>query len=217
MSNDPTPPMPHFPPAEPPAKKSHTNAYIIAGAAVAIAAIVTAGVVVSNSRNGDGKSGSAAASESEAGTGSDNAIKAEEEPVPTPTNTEPEIHDLVDSITYENGVELSLAKYTRGVSSDIAAPGNTEYIAFTMTIVNSGDTTVDLGTSFFLCHYGDESTEGEQIFDDGLDDGPLTNLRPGRTSKTRVGCAFPKSATYLQIETAPAVDMELSIFAGDVK
>ncbi|MCX4993430.1 hypothetical protein [Streptomyces sp. NBC_00568] len=217
MSHDPTPPMPNFPPAEPSAKKNHTQALIIGGAVLAIAAIVTAGVVVSNSRDSDGKSGSAAASESEAGTGSDNAIKAEEEPEPTPTSTEPEIYKLVDSVTYENGVELSLASYKRGVSSDIAAPGNTEYIAFTMTIVNRGDTVVDLGTSFFLCHYGDESKEGEQIFDEGLDDGPLTALRPGRTAKTKVACAFPKNATYLQIETAPSVDMELSIFAGDVK
>jgi hypothetical protein len=217
MSHEPTPPMPGFPPAGPPAKKKHTNAYIIAGAAVAIAAIVTAGVVVSNSRDDDGKAGSATASETESATGSDNSITAEEEPVPTPTSTEPEIHKLVDSITYENGVELSLANYKRGVSSDIAAQPNTEYVAFTMTIVNRGDATVDLGTGFFLCYYGDESKDGEQIFDEGLDDGPRSNLRPGRTAKLRVACAFPKSATYLQIETSPSLDMEQSIFAGDVK
>lgn len=219
MSHEPTPPMPQFPPAEPPAKKSHTQAFIISGAVVAIAAIVTAGVVVSNSRDDDGKSGSAAASESESGTGSDNSITAEEEPEPTPTSTEPEIYKLVDSITYENGVELSLSDYKRGVSSAYGAPENTAYISFTMTVVNGSDSTLDLASSYYLCQYGDESQEGEEVFDSerGLDGTPSTHLRPGRTAKAKVACEFPKNEEYLQVEVGPSLDMETAIFAGNVK
>ncbi|MET7924763.1 hypothetical protein ABZT43_12355 [Streptomyces sp. NPDC005349] len=53
MENDITPvPMPDYPPT-PPVKKNRTNAYIIGSAVIAIAAIVTAGVIVSNSRGSD--------------------------------------------------------------------------------------------------------------------------------------------------------------------
>lgn len=49
MGNDVTPtPMPNYPPT-PPVKKSRTNAYIIGSAAIAIVAIVTAGVITANS------------------------------------------------------------------------------------------------------------------------------------------------------------------------
>lgn len=53
MENDVTPvPMPDYPPT-PPVKKNRTNAYIIGSAAIAIAAIVAAGVITANSRGSD--------------------------------------------------------------------------------------------------------------------------------------------------------------------
>jgi hypothetical protein len=53
MENDVTPtPMPNYPPT-PPVKKNCTNAYIIGSAAMAIVAIVTAGVITANSRGHD--------------------------------------------------------------------------------------------------------------------------------------------------------------------
>lgn len=53
MENDVTPtPMPNYPPT-PPVKKNRTNAYIIGGAAIAIAAIIAAGVVIANNRGSD--------------------------------------------------------------------------------------------------------------------------------------------------------------------
>lgn len=51
MSAATPPPAPATPPAAPPAKPNHTNTIIISTAAVLIAGIVTAGVVVSNSRD----------------------------------------------------------------------------------------------------------------------------------------------------------------------
>ncbi|MET7926643.1 hypothetical protein ABZT43_22055 [Streptomyces sp. NPDC005349] len=42
-------PVPDYPPT-PPAKKNRTNTYIIGGATIAIAAIITAGVITANSR-----------------------------------------------------------------------------------------------------------------------------------------------------------------------
>ncbi|WP_033307354.1 hypothetical protein RFN58_06920 [Streptomyces iakyrus] len=213
----PTPPQPDFPPPLPPEPpkpaKSRTNAIIIGAAAAVIAAIVATGIVVANSRD----DGSPAA---EASAPADPTVTAAaDEPEPEPSDTEPEIMGLTDGVAYEDGVEVTLSGYKRGVSSEYASPESTPYVSFTVKIDNKSDKVADIATGYISCYYGDDSKEGEQVFDSdrGLEGVPSMRLRPGRTATAKVGCEMPKDEVYLQIELTPTMDSETAIFAGSVK
>lgn len=152
-------------------------------------------------------------------TPTDDTITAAAEPEPTPEDTEPEVMSLTDAISYNDGVEVALSDYKRGVSSAYASPESTPYVSFTVKIVNGSGSTVDIGTGYVMCYYGDESQEAEQIFDSERDmEGmPSMKLRAGRTAKATVGCELPKGEEYLQVEMAPHMDAEVAVFAGNVK
>lgn len=214
MTDSTPPPMPDFPPPpQPMVKKNHTNAIIIGSAAALIAAVVATGVVVVQSRDDKPDSSTAAAEP----TPTDETITAAEEPEPEPENTEPEIMALTDGVEYEDGVEVTLTGYARGTSSEWAAPESTPYVSFTVKIVNKSDKTMDVGTGYVSCYYGDESREGELIFDDGLDGLPSMKLRAGRTASAKMACQLPKDEEYLQVEMAPSMESEVAVFAGNVK
>lgn len=209
-----TPPMPNLPPRPPAPKKSRTNAVIIGAAAAVIATIVTTGVLVANSRDDD------STASAETSVPADETITAAaDEPEPSPESTEPEVMGLTDGASYEDGVEVALTGYKRGVSSEWAAPESTPYVSFTVKIVNKSEKVADIATGYVMCYYGDESQEGEQIFDSDRDLGgiPLMQLRPGRTASATVACEMPKDEEYLQIELSPTMDSETAIFAGNVK
>ncbi|MFE6408167.1 DUF4352 domain-containing protein [Streptomyces sp. NPDC057837] len=214
----PTPPQPDFPPPLPPTppepKKNRTNAIIIGSAAAVIAAIVATGVVVANSRD---DSSDTAAAESSAPV--DDTITAAEEPSPTPEETGPEIVALSDGVRWDGGMEVTLDDFTRGVSSEWAAPENTPYVKFTVRFKNGGDTTTDLSGSYVTCLYGDDGAEGEQIFDSekSIDGLPEVHLRPGKSVSAKIGCELPKAEKYLQVELVPDIESETAIFAGNVK
>lgn len=141
--------------------------------------------------------------------------------VETPTASESGdgSYALTDTVTYENKVQVSLGKFTRGTSGEYASPSKKPYIKFTVTVINGSAKTMDLNALNVTCSYGDDSTEGEQIFDSehGLDGTPTTHLRPGRTVKVVLACAQPKKETYTQIEVSPDWESDAAIFAGDVK
>jgi hypothetical protein len=213
-----TPPPPDFPPpapAQPPAtKKNRTNAIIIGSAVAVIAAIIGTGIVVSNSRDDDNT-----ASTTKTSAPVDETVTADEEPEPTPEDTEPKVMGLTDGVSYQDGVEVQLSDYKRGVSSDTAAPSGTPYVAFTVEINNKSQSIVDIGTGYVMCYYGDESRTSEQIFDSerGLEGVPSMRLQPGRTAKATVACEMPKNQQYLQVEMAPSMEAQAAIFAGNIK
>lgn len=180
---------------------------------MAAAAIVAGSVAIANSSD-DATSSSSTAAE----TPTDDTITAAAEE-PTPEETVPEVLALTDGVSYENGVEVTLSGYKRGTSSAWASPESTAYVSFTVKIDNKSDALLDVGTGYVMCYYGDESREGEQIFDSerGLEGLPSMKLRPGRTAKATVACELPKGEEYLQIELAPDMESETAIFAGNVK
>lgn len=212
MSDATPPPMPGFSPPAPP-KRSRSNAIIIGSAVAVIVAIVGTGVVVVQSRD-NGKPKAA-----ESSTPADDTVTAAEEPEPTPEDTEPEIMALTDGVSYEDGVELSLSKFTRGTSSAYGSPENAPYVSFMLKIKNGSTSTLDLASSYFLCSYGDSAKEGEEIFDSdrGLEGVPPTHLRPGRSASAKVACQMPRGEEYLQVEVSPSMESEVAIFAGNVK
>ncbi len=124
---------------------------------------------------------------------------------------------LTDTVTYENDVEVSLSKFTRGVSSDYASPENTPYVKFAVKVVNGSDSTIDTTGLTVSCAYGDEGQTSESIFDDGLDGAPMTKLLKGRSITMMWACELPKDETFTQIEVSPDMESEAAIFTGNIK
>jgi hypothetical protein len=97
------------PATPPPAKRNHTNAIIISTAAVLIAGIVTAGVVVSNSRD-DGESAPTVAKAASAP-----ASSTKSSPSPSPTQETLKFGDTVDIDSDVQSSAAVLAYRDKGV------------------------------------------------------------------------------------------------------
>ncbi|MBW5420285.1 hypothetical protein GKQ77_01700 [Streptomyces sp. BG9H] len=218
MSNTMPPPPPAFPPP-PPAKKRNTNAVIIGSAAAVIAAVVATGIVVVNSRD-DGRPDTTSAQES-ATTDDVTTTDEDGEPAedPAPEDTGSDTLGLTDTVAYDNDVEVSLAKFSRGTSSVTAAPENTPYLKFEVRVKNGSKSTVDTTALSVNCAYGEEGKEGDLVIDTerGLNGGPSTRLLAGRSLTVEWACAIPKSERSVQIEVSPDFETETAIFTGEVK
>ncbi|WP_052808586.1 hypothetical protein [Streptomyces cyaneogriseus] len=153
------------------------------------------------------------------GTPADDTVTAGAEPEPEPSDTEPDVNGLTDAVKYDDGVEVRLSGYTRGVTSAYASVENAPYVAFTVKIENGSKSMVDIGTGYVTCYAGEESRQAEQVFDSehGLEGMPSMKLRPGRTATAEVACEMPKNEQYLQVELAPSGEAEVAVLAGNVK
>ncbi|MGV9248076.1 hypothetical protein [Streptomyces sp. NPDC003710] len=212
-----TPPMPDFPPPAPPEppKRSRTNAIIIGSAVAVIAAIVTTGVVVANSRDDKPSSGSKTADSTPTG----DTVTAAEEPDPTPSDTGPQVFGLTDTVTYTTGVEVTLSHFSRGTSTADASPQNTPFVKFTVRVKNGGTNTLDATALVVNCSYGQDGHSSDAIFDvdTGLNGGPETRVLAGRSINVVWGCALPRGEEALQVEVTPDDESETAIFTGNVK
>ncbi|MER8158141.1 hypothetical protein [Streptomyces sp. NPDC094472] len=154
----------------------------------------------------------------ETGDGADPSTPDADVPADEPTedDTIPDALGLGDTVEYDGGVEISLGKFTRGVSSEWAAPENTAYIRFNVTFKNTGDKTADLNTVSLSCQRAE--APGEEIFDSehGLDGLPMTHLLPGRSVTAPVACSLPADEDYLQVEIAPGL-ADVAVFSGHIK
>ncbi|MFI1003036.1 hypothetical protein ACIP10_27885 [Streptomyces galbus] len=237
MSNDFTPPPPPpppptvpgygplFPPPPPPPKRPPTA--LVAALAAVGAAILSSAVTALVTTSGDGGPEAAptvtvtetavdadTADAADTADGTDTAGTGEE---PSADATDDGAYALTDTVAYDNDVEISLSKFSRGVSNDYASPENTPYAKFTIKVVNNSGKTFDATSLTVSCAYGDEGKESDSIFDDGLDGTPDTSVLAGRSLSFTWGCELPEKEKYLQIEVAPDFDSETSIFAGQVK
>ncbi|MET8831360.1 hypothetical protein ABZX40_39430 [Streptomyces sp. NPDC004610] len=219
-ATQPQPPMPGFPPQQPPQPpkrpgRGRTNTVIICSAVAVIATVVITGVAVS--RGGDGEAEARPTVTVTETVGAEDAPAPDEEPAADEATPEDGVYALTDTVAYENDIEVSLASFERGVSSDYAAPENTPYAKFTIKIVNNSDTKLDASMMTVSCAYGDEGKEGEAIYDDGLDGLPDTSVLAGRSLSVPWGCELPKDETFLQVEVAPDWESDIAIFTGTVK
>ncbi|PGH46932.1 hypothetical protein [Streptomyces sp. Ru87] len=144
---------------------------------------------------------------------------ATEEPAYDDSPAEDPSVGLTAEVEYIDGTKISLDKFARGTSSEWASPASTPYVKFTIKIVNDSEATMDLGSMYVACQYGDAGKEGEQVFDTerGLEGTPTTHLRPGRSISTVNACELPKDESYVQIEVSAGWDLETAIFVGDVE
>jgi hypothetical protein len=142
------------------------------------------------------------------------------EPEPTQEATEEaddQPYGLTDTVTYENGVEVSLSKFSRKVSADYASPENTPYVKFTVKLKNGSTGMIDATSMQVNCQFGDEGQESESVFEEGLNGSPETRLLAGRSITVPWGCELPKKETFIQIEVAPDFESQTAIFTGNVK
>ncbi|MEU6552144.1 hypothetical protein ABZ915_17940 [Streptomyces sp. NPDC046915] len=149
----------------------------------------------------------------------DTAAAADEETSPTPEETGDGVYALTDTVTYESDIDVSLSGFRRTVSGAYADPENTSYVGFTVKIKNGGSKTLDVTMLTVNCSYGKDGHSSEEVYDSdaGLNGGPDTKLLAGRSINVRWGCELPKNEKLIQIEVAPDIDSEASIFTGSVK
>ncbi|MDL2081621.1 hypothetical protein QNN03_34865 [Streptomyces sp. GXMU-J15] len=215
------PPMPGYgPPVPPPPPKGPRTALIATAAAVA-GAVVAAAVTYGVTGGGDSEAKPAptvTVTKTELAAGADAAAEdtAEEETGGEEAGSG-DAYALDDTVVYDHDVEVSLSGFSRGVSSEYAAPENTPYVKFTIKVVNNSDSAVDANEMTVSCAYGDEGREGESVYDEGLDGLPDTKILAGRSLSFTYACELPKKETFLQVEVAPDFDSEESVFAGEVK
>ncbi|GAA2618375.1 hypothetical protein [Streptomyces tubercidicus] len=143
---------------------------------------------------------------------------SEPEPTDDPSQSSDQPHSLTDTVTYENNASVTLQGFSRGVSHDYAAPGNTPYIRFNVRVANGAKSTLDVTAMTVNCQYGDEEgKQAESIFDDGLEGSPSTKLLAGRTVNVPWACELPKNQQHVQIEVTPTPESAAAIYTGSIK
>ncbi|MFJ2261638.1 hypothetical protein ACIOKD_25450 [Streptomyces sp. NPDC087844] len=197
-------------------RKNHSNAVVIGSAAAVVVAVVATGLAVSGSRDGAAQPGPTV-TVTEVAPADDAPAVSEGDTEPVAEESGDGVHSLTEAVVYETDVEVSLSRFSRGMSSDYASPQNTPYAKFTIKIVNESDASVNADELSVNCAYGDEGKEGDAIFDEGLDGLPETRILAGRSLSVVWACELPKKQKYLQVEVAPDYESETAVFTGDVK
>jgi hypothetical protein len=210
------PPAPGYLPPPPQPQQKRINTILIAAGAALVAAVLAA--VVTASIGGDGKAEAAPTVTVTETVPADSGDTVADTDAEAPADESGgDSYGFDDTIVYDSDVEISLAKFSRAVSSDYASPENTAYAKFTIKIVNNSGKKFDASQMTVNCAYGDEGQEGEAIYDDGLDGLPDTSVLAGRSLSVAWGCELPKGETFLQVEVSPDYESETSIFTGEVK
>lgn len=123
---------------------------------------------------------------------------------------------LTEKAVWTNCISAQLSGFTRGVTSDTAAPSNTPYIRFKVTMFNGWNKPLDLSGTMLECAQGDEVFDGDR----GLNGAPNSHLLPGQTRTWDEGCVFKTSESKLQVEVTPSsLDTDwyrTAIFTGTV-
>jgi hypothetical protein len=151
----------------------------------------------------------------------DETVTPSTEPATEPSDDETSGSDkafpLTHTVTYDNDLKVGLSGFTRGVSSDVAAPANTPFVKFTVKITNGSDSTVDTTALSVNCSYGEDGKTSDLVIDEGLDGSPQTRLLAGRSLNVPWGCVMPKGEKVLQVEVTPDFESATAIFTGSVK
>ncbi|MFI5569421.1 hypothetical protein ACIA6T_19145 [Streptomyces sp. NPDC051740] len=126
---------------------------------------------------------------------------------------------LDKTATWNNGVKAHLSGFGRGTSGEYASPAGEPYLAFSVTLRNGSESTIDLALVSLSCPDG-----AEEIFDTdaGFDGAPDTHLLPGKSQTWKAACVFPKTARSAQIEITPTDSSDsgwyrTAIFTGQVR
>ncbi|MFE4054322.1 hypothetical protein [Streptomyces sp. YIM B13518] len=126
---------------------------------------------------------------------------------------------LDKTATWNNGVKAHLSGFGRGTSGEYASPSGEPYLAFSVTLQNGSESTIDLVLVSLSCPDG-----AEEVFDTdaGFGGAPDTHLLPGKSQTWKAACVFPKTAKDAQIEITPTDSSDSgwyrpAIFTGQVR
>lgn len=107
---------------------------------------------------------------------------------------------LNGTAVWSNCITARLSGFERGVTSDTAAPSNTPYLRFKVTMKNGWNQPMDLSATMLECVQGDEVFDGDR----GLNGAPGSHLLPGQKRTWDEGCVFKTSENKLQVEITPS-------------
>jgi hypothetical protein len=132
----------------------------------------------------------------------------------TPEDTAPAVEPLSGTWTFTDNVTVTLSRFTRGTTSEVAAPNPyVPYVGFRVTIDNGSHASIDLSETIVNANVA--GNPSEQVFDENLDD-PSTHLLPKHTLTYKVEFEAPRGAHDLQVEVTPGFDYDAAIFSGRV-
>lgn len=135
----------------------------------------------------------------------------------TDSTEDSNVLSLTDTATTDDGFEISLSNFSRGVTGAYDIPENTPFVQFTITAKNGTSSAVDLSSELSIsCSHG--SSAGEQVYSGATNEGSgfTTSVLPGRTASAVFGCTLPPDEKYLQVEVSPSFEIETAIFSGNV-
>jgi hypothetical protein len=119
-----------------------------------------------------------------------NAKETEAEPEPEKTTEAPkENPKFGETVTYENGLQITVSKPKEFKPTDTAAVTEdaAKFLSFDVLVVNNTGKNFDPSMIYMSLQSGD--TEGEEVFDSegGYEGTPSTKLLDGRQAKYKVG------------------------------
>lgn len=128
--------------------------------------------------------------------------------------------DLSATITWDDGLAVTLTDLKRGKSGLYAHPGNTEFTSFKVTFTNGAAKDIDLTLLPVKCSTGPDGDNAEAIFDSeqGLGDGVDGTVQRGKKKSGAYGCVMAGDVKELQVEIELFDDLnrDPAIFSGEV-
>lgn len=188
MTDTSVPPMPSMPPMpqnepSPPAKRPRTNLVVIGSAVAVIAAVVTTGVVVAQSRTDEGRPAATATATANA---HDEDAVTEEKPDPVPTYSE------VDADSFTIGLKTTARQCFGSAGCNVTVEPDLTYL---------GDSEgIDPDAVYEITYeiHGDES--GPVIETAELSDGTSLNYTPSAISTASAGTKVSAEITDVSVQ-----------------
>lgn len=184
-----------------------TTASLAATAALALALTGCATGATSSDETPSGTNHPTTSSTSDSGAPEADAAAADTA-TEEPATLDPEdmILDFGQTMTYEDGVSLTVGEPKQVTPGPYAYPEVSEATAFDVTVVNGSDSAIDAAA---YASVQSSNVEAEEVYDDGYDGPPQTALLPGREATWTVAFAttdpsdlvFQMSPTWEHHET----------------
>ncbi|WP_205326545.1 hypothetical protein [Glycomyces sp. YM15] len=134
---------------------------------------------------------------------------------PAPPDDAPATGAFGDTVTYDDGISVTVAPPVEFSPSGTAAfEESPSYVRFSITVVNDGDQALDL--TFFTNSAQSGQSEASEVFDSeqGLEGPPYTSLQPGRSVTWDSGFGV-EDPNDIVLQLSPSWDHEEAVFTSN--
>ena len=107
-----------------------------------------------------------------------------------------------ETFTFEDGLEVTVGKPAKFKPSEYAATGKGTHLKFTVVIKNGTKANYDPSLFFTTLSSGESEAESIYDTDKGIEGGPSTTIRPGKSAKFVIGYSV-KNPKDLTMEVNP--------------